>query len=251
MSLLSPNPRTSSTIQEDDDSKKRKLSSLSINYDTDDNRVNSRKQLFSNDIMEPFDSTLLSLKNHEEIITNDNIVENEHCHNITNDNDCEAITSIIQNNDKGESIELLDEGHTNNNDNDKILSTKNGDYYTEPSVIHQMKTIVELPSNESNQLAVAIDNNDDDDDTSNDEDEESQSWEDSAEEDDCGLSVNEDDNSKNNANGIDAVQEVSEFDTIMDETSKLIGEAETCLDEMRMIQVKNAILMDSLVMVGA
>ena len=42
----------------------------------------------------------------------------------------------------------------------------------------------------------------------------------------------------------------SEFDLIMEEAAQLIGEAESCLDEMRMIQVKNAILMDSLVMTG-
>jgi len=47
------------------------------------------------------------------------------------------------------------------------------------------------------------------------------------------------------------MEQVSEFDSIMNEVSKMIGEAETHLDEMRMIQVKNAILMDSLVMVGA
>ncbi len=44
---------------------------------------------------------------------------------------------------------------------------------------------------------------------------------------------------------------VSEFDHIMDDVAQMIGEAETYLDEMRMIQVKNSILMDSLVMVGA
>ena len=43
-------------------------------------------------------------------------------------------------------------------------------------------------------------------------------------------------------------ESVHEFDVIMDDASKMIGEAETCLDDMRMIQVKNAILMDCLVM---
>mmetsp|Transcript_25353 Transcript_25353/g.31240 ORF Transcript_25353/g.31240 Transcript_25353/m.31240 type:complete len:313 (-) Transcript_25353:247-1185(-) len=42
-----------------------------------------------------------------------------------------------------------------------------------------------------------------------------------------------------------------EYDYMINETSKLIGEAETYLEEMKMIQVKNAILMDSFVMIGA
>lgn len=42
----------------------------------------------------------------------------------------------------------------------------------------------------------------------------------------------------------------SEFDIIMAEAAQLIGEAESHLEEMRIIQVKNAILMDSLVMIG-
>ena len=41
----------------------------------------------------------------------------------------------------------------------------------------------------------------------------------------------------------------SEFDIIIAEAVQMIGEAETYLEEMRMIQVKNAILMDSLVMI--
>lgn len=45
--------------------------------------------------------------------------------------------------------------------------------------------------------------------------------------------------------------QVTEFDHVMDDAAQMIGEAETYLDEMRMIQVKNAILMDSLVMIGA
>lgn len=68
-----------------------------------------------------------------------------------------------------------------------------------------------------------------------------------------------DDHMDTSIGGIEEIEElasppivvVSEFDHIMDDASRMIGQAETYLDEMRMIQVKNAILMDSLVMVGA
>lgn len=69
----------------------------------------------------------------------------------------------------------------------------------------------------------------------------------------CRSAQNSNDNSRG-THGVDVetngIVVESEFDLIMAEAARLIGEAESCLDEMRMIQVKNAILMDSLVMIG-
>lgn len=44
--------------------------------------------------------------------------------------------------------------------------------------------------------------------------------------------------------------ENNDYDPVMEKAARIIAEMETCLNDMHMITVKNAILMDSLVMVG-